>query len=214
MAVDIFFIILVFIIAGLLLSLLFRRPASDKKTHLDRLPDKEAESESTLPPIKETMPPSEVQPPKRRAPTELYRRPASTTTLPTQESVQPETEIEKPAVFSKELPPTSFPPFDNSRLLEMGLSKNEADSFVVELIEQIESTLPQIDDAAEKKEFEKVERLTHSLKGSATNLGTGGVADILVAFNTYTKTGEDGDIIAAHIQNLKNYLKELKVQFS
>ncbi len=51
------------------------------------------------------------------------------------------------------------------------------------------------------------------VKGSATNLGTGGISDVLVDFNTYMKTDNDTSVIAGHMRNLNRALKELKEQF-
>lgn len=207
--------ILFIAVAVIVLFWLMRSIFASRSNKKPTIEDKEEHPKTTPQEPVQPQKPLETKPHPRRVATELYRR--SPAPPPPKSSTE---EISKPTVereivkVVKELPNNIFPPFDNSRLLSMGLSKEEADAFVVELIEQIESTLPQIDEAAAKEEFEKIERLSHSLKGSATNLGTGGVADILVAFNTYTKTGEDSEIIAAHIQNLKNYHKELKTQFS
>ncbi len=59
-----------------------------------------------------------------------------------------------------------------------------------------------------------MERLTHGIKGSATNLGTGGVSDLLVDYNTYLKTGTDIDIAKAYLEHLVHYTAELKTQYS
>jgi hypothetical protein len=59
-----------------------------------------------------------------------------------------------------------------------------------------------------------MERLTHSIKGSATNIGTGGVSDLLVDCNTYLKTGTDIDIAKAYVAHLKQYTQELKAQYA
>ena len=122
-----------------------------------------------------------------------------------------ETAVEKKV--AKELPGSDYPDFDNSRLLGLGLSQADADAFTGELIEQIEDQIPKIEEAISNRAFDQIERLSHSIKGSATNIGTGGVADVLVDFNTYAKTGKDMDIITAHFENLKNYQGKLKKQF-
>ena len=120
----------------------------------------------------------------------------------------------KAEVTKKELPKGDYPDFNNGRLLDMGLSQEDADSFVLELIEQIDDHLPQLEAAIEAGDHEEIERLTHSVKGSATNLGTGGVADAINDFNTYCKNGTDKEIILAHLNNLKVYQGKLKSQFS
>ena len=110
--------------------------------------------------------------------------------------------------------PEIYPDFDNSRLLEMGLSQQDADAFVTELIEQIDDHIPKIEAALAAGEFEKVERLTHSIKGSATNLGTGGVADQLIAFNTYCKTGRDRKTIETYLGSLKANQEKLREKYA
>ncbi len=96
----------------------------------------------------------------------------------------------------------------------MGLSDEEAKEFVLELIPQIQMQIPLILEATQALDFHQMERLTHSIKGSATNLGTGGVSDLLVAYNTYLKTGTDIDIAKAYFDHLVRYNSELKEQYS
>ncbi len=96
----------------------------------------------------------------------------------------------------------------------MGLSDEEAKEFVAELIPQLEMEIPLLEEAMQEGDFPKMERLTHGIKGSATNLGTGGVADLLVDYNTYVKTGTDIDIVKAYYENLVHYTAELKTQYS
>jgi chemotaxis protein histidine kinase CheA len=112
------------------------------------------------------------------------------------------------------MPQGNYPPFTHDRLLEMGLSDEEAKEFIHELIPQIEIQIPLIQEAVQALDFHKMERLTHSIKGSATNLGTGGISDLLVAFNTYLKTGTDIDIAKAYFNHLLRYNSELKAQYS
>ena len=123
-------------------------------------------------------------------------------------------EAKKTEAKTKELPKREYPDFDNSRLLGMGLTQEDADTFVLELIEQIDDHIPQLEEAIESGQYDQIERLTHSLKGSATNLGTGGVANVLIDFNTYSKEGKEKEIILAHLNNLKAYQEKLKSQFS
>ncbi|RLA76757.1 MAG: hypothetical protein DRG30_02000 [Epsilonproteobacteria bacterium] len=125
-----------------------------------------------------------------------------------------EEKAKKRVVPTKELPKGVYPNFDNSRLLDMGLSQADADIFVQDLVVQIDDHIPQIEAAVKSKDYEEVEHLTHSIKGSATNLGTGGIADALVEYNTYCKTGKDDDILLAYLEILKTYQVKLKEQFS
>lgn len=109
---------------------------------------------------------------------------------------------------------TPYPPYDSTRSIEsLGLSEAEAEMFVRELIEQIESEIPTLDAALDAADHENLERVSHMLKGSSTSLGTGGVADVLVAFNTYCKSGKDFEVIAGHLEDLKHYLEALKREY-
>ncbi|RLA68540.1 MAG: hypothetical protein DRG09_07770, partial [Epsilonproteobacteria bacterium] len=126
---------------------------------------------------------------------------------------EPKVEVDVPKEV-KELPEANYPAFTHVRLVEMGLSDEEAKEFVGELIPQIEVEIPLIEVAIESGDFHKMERLTHGIKGSATNLGTGGVSDLLVDYNTYLKTGTDIDISKAYFEHLVHYTAELKTQYS
>lgn len=115
---------------------------------------------------------------------------------------------------TKKLPEANYPKFTHSRLVEMGLSDEEAKEFVGELIPQIETHYPLIEKAIQESDFDQLERLTHGIKGSASNLGTGGVSDLLNDYNTYLKTGTDLDIINAYFAHLKHYNDELKAEYA
>ena len=127
--------------------------------------------------------------------------------------VKPQPKIEVPKE-TKKLPEVNYPQFTHVRLVEMGLSDEEAKEFVAELIPQIEVEIPLIEAAIEGGDFHKMEHLTHGIKGSATNLGTGGVSDLLVEYNTYLKTGKDIDIAKAYLKHLIHYTNELKTQYT
>ena len=119
---------------------------------------------------------------------------------------------EKPQVI---LPKRDYPHFDNARAVEqLGLSQEEADMFITELIELIDTELSGLETAVHNEEYDIIENISHMIKGSATSLGSGGVADVLVDFNTYVKDEEPNiKVIHAHLDNLKHYLDELKKQF-
>lgn len=129
------------------------------------------------------------------------------------EEPKPEPKTEAPAE-TKKLPEANYPQFTHVRLVEMGLSDEEAKEFVGELIPQIETEIPLIETAIQEGDFHKIEKLTHGIKGSATNLGTGGVSDLLTDYNTYVKTGTDIDIAKAYLEHLKHYNNELKAQYA
>jgi len=114
---------------------------------------------------------------------------------------------------SPELPKGEYPRFNYERLMEMGLSDEEAHEFIQELIPQIGEQIPLLDEALKIPDFHKMERLTHSIKGSSTTIGTGGVSDLLVDYNTYLKTGEEVPVAEAYQKHLKYYFEKLKKQF-
>ncbi len=120
--------------------------------------------------------------------------------------------IEKPKIVALSL--ADYPKFDHSRLLKMGLSEEEAKEFVAELIPQIGTQIPLIKKAIAISDFHNMERLTHSIKGSSTTVGTGGVSDLLVDFNTYLKTGTEPVLAEAYLEQLNHYYEELKEQYA
>jgi len=71
-----------------------------------------------------------------------------------------------------------------------------------------------IEISIENTDFTELEGLTHGLKGSTTNLGTGGISDLLITFNTYLTDGTDTDIIQAYHRHFIHYLNELKKQYT
>lgn len=128
---------------------------------------------------------------------------------------KPEVKVETPKVIeTKKLPEAKYPEFTHTRLIEMGLSEEEAKEFIAELIPQLETEIPLIEAALKEGDFHKMERLTHGIKGSASNLGTGGVSDLLAEYNTYLKTGTDSDISKAYLEHLIQYTSALKTQYS
>ncbi|MCX6073677.1 MAG: Hpt domain-containing protein [Campylobacterales bacterium] len=130
--------------------------------------------------------------------------------LHVQTVITPE-EIKIPPI---ELPSKTYKPFSNDRAVELlGLSQEDADMFIGELIQQFDAELSNLEEAVRAKNYERIETISHSLKGSSTSLGTGGVSDVLIDFNTYVKTGNDSRIIEAHLENLKHYLVDLKRVF-
>ena len=130
---------------------------------------------------------------------------------------EPKTEvkIETPEIIeTKKLPEAKYPEFTHIRLVEMGLSDEEAQEFVADLISQLETEIPLLDAAMKEGDFHKMEQLTHGIKGSSSNLGTGGVSDLLAEYNTYLRTGTDIDIAKAYLEHLIHYTNELKVQYA
>jgi hypothetical protein len=134
-------------------------------------------------------------------------------TTPRVQREEPE-ELQKEEQPKKQLPQCKYPIFSHVRLIDMGLSDEESKEFVAELIPQLETQIPLIKEAMENSNFHQMERLTHNIKGSATNLGTGGISDLLVECNTYLKTGTDSDIAKVYFDNLIHYTEELKTQYA
>jgi len=124
-------------------------------------------------------------------------------------------EVLQPQIDKEELslPNCDYPVFSYSRLLDMGLSQEDANDFVLDLIKQVEDTLPQIEEAISKNDITHLEELTHSIKGSSTNIGTGGIADLLIDFNTYTKSNSDTVILKHYQKYLMIYLQDLKEKY-
>jgi len=123
-------------------------------------------------------------------------------------------EEQKPEPKSITVSLGDYPKFDHSRLIEMGLSQEEAKEFVRELIPQIGAQIPLIKEAIAIPDFHEIERLTHSIKGSSSTVGTGGVSDLLDDFNTYLKSGAEPAIAEAYLEQLNHYYEELKEQYS
>ncbi len=120
--------------------------------------------------------------------------PTSKSPEPTKPSIEKQKESSIPPKFEKILPQAHYPRFSHQRLIDMGLSDDEAKEFVRELIPQLESQIPLIEAVLNIPDFHQMESLTHSIKGSATNIGTGGISDLLVDYNTYLKSNTDSEI--------------------
>jgi len=132
------------------------------------------------------------------------------------EQQKPESKVvpEPEAAEKVNLPQCKYPKFDYSRLIKMGLGEDEAVEFIKELIPQIKTQIPLISEAIEASDFNNVERLTHSIKGSSTTVGSGGVSDLLVEFNTYVKTEKEIPVLKAYLKHLTHYCKELEKEYA
>ena len=162
--------------------------------------------------VKKAPPKSKVEPKPEPKP---EVKPEPKIEIKLEPKLEPEPKVEAPEpVETKKLPEASYPEFTHIRLVEMGLSNDEAKEFVAELIPQLETEIPLIEAAIKEGDFHQLEKLTHGIKGSATNLGTGGVSDLLDEFNTYLKSGTDTDIAEAYLKHLVHYTNELKTQYS
>jgi len=177
--------------------------------------------------VREPVVPEEVLTVESALPPETGEIAVELPAAPAEEAVEaPEAEVaeapeeavlevpEEAAVAPAAFEPRPYPEFSNARAVEqLGLSQEEADMFISELVTQIDEELPNLDAAVAEHDVEQVEHLSHKLKGSATSLGEGGVADVLVDFNTYCKSGDDAEVIRDHMNNLRYYFEQLKEQF-
>jgi HPt (histidine-containing phosphotransfer) domain-containing protein len=170
------------------------------------------ESPKTTRPIEKPSPVKEPEKPKEVKLSAKKTTKISETRPPRQETAA-ESKRPKNQKPATELPKGEYPDFNYERLIEMGLSEEEALEFIQELIPQIAEQIPLIDDAMKIPDFHQMERLTHSIKGSSTTIGTGGVSDLLVEYNTYLKTGTELPVAEAYQEHLKRYFEKLKKQF-
>lgn len=142
-------------------------------------------------------------------PEPVMPKPAPEPAMPEPESIPEEPKIDAAA----EAGPT-YPTYSNQRAIDqLGLTQEEADEFVVELIGQIEAEIPNLKSAVAEGDIEKIERVSHMLKGSATSLGEGGIADQLVEFNTYCKHGSDPKVVEGFMKTFHREFAALKTQF-
>jgi len=187
------------------------KQAQNRRTPPSQAPDKVAPKAEPAPKVEAKPEPK----PEPKIEVKVEPKPAPKIEEKTEPKPEPKIELPKEEVKeAKKLPEANYPPFTHVRLVEMGLSDEEAKEFVAELIPQLEEQIPLIEEAMNIPDFHQMERLTHSIKGSATNIGTGGVSDLLVACNTYLKTGTDIDIAKAYFEHLKQYTQELKEQYA
>ena len=130
------------------------------------------------------------------------------------QKIEPESIPEAEITEKIDLPKCKYPKFNYARLVEMGLSEDEAVEFVKELIPQIKTQIPLIKEAIEAEDFHNIERLTHSIKGSSTTVGSGGVSDLLVEFNTYVKSGKKIPVIETYLKYLTHYCEDLDKEYA
>lgn len=127
----------------------------------------------------------------------------------TPEKVKEEEQAQK----SVTLPRCQYPKFSHERLVGMGFSETEAKAYVAELITQIETEMPQLKAAIEAQDFEKMDHITHSIKGSSSTIGSGGISDLINEFNHYVQTGKEKRVAEAYFKHLQHYYTELKAQY-
>jgi len=153
------------------------------------------------------------------APLEEKETAATAEVAPSPDIAELQAEIEEKAPEAVEVKPKreikQYDKFNNARAIEqLGLSQDEADMFIKELIQQIDDELPKLEAAIKNEDFDQIDDISHMIKGSSSSLGSGGVADVLSEMNEYSKKGRDIEIIRDYFYNLKHYFNELKTQFA
>lgn len=202
------------LIVMVVVFLVYREYSNEKKYQEEKRRQREArEEQKKSAPEKlkvRKVPPKKIE---EKPKEEVVEKPVE---VKTEEKVVPEEETvkEEPVVEIKKVELPDYPDFDHSRLLEMGLSDAEVIAYVKELIPQIENQIPLIKEAMEKGDLHAMEKLTHSIKGSSTTIGTGGISDLLSDFNTYLKGGTDTSLLEAYYEKLKEYFEALKKQYA
>ena len=111
------------------------------------------------------------------------------------------------------IPTKAYDKYSNTRAVEeMGLTQEEADSFVHDLVKALESEMPRIEEAIKGSDYKAVEEIVHTITGSSSTLGSGGVSSALISFYTAVQHRDDFQDLYVHLQNVKYYLAELKKQ--
>ncbi len=191
-----------------------RKPADTAQTQKASQPSKPVQttkpSQTTKP---QTQPEAKTTPAAKRPAADVQKPKAAPKAKPSQKEAAKPQKAEAAPTTETQLPKGEYPDFNYERLIEMGLSEEEALEFIQELIPQIGDQIPLIEEAMSIPDFHQIERLTHSIKGSSTTIGTGGVSDLLVDYNTYVKTGKELPVVQAYQKYLKIYFEKLKKQF-
>lgn len=113
-----------------------------------------------------------------------------------------------------EIPTKQYKEYDNSRAVdEMGLTKEDADAFVHELVKAIESEIPRIEAAILSTDYKAIQEIVHTITGSSSTLGCGGISSALISFYTSVQHHDSYQQFYIHLQNVKYYLEALKKQY-
>ena len=113
------------------------------------------------------------------------------------------------------IPTKVYPKFDNSRAVdEMGLTQEEADAFVLDLIKAIDAEIPSIDKALNNGDYKSLEEIVHTITGTSATLGSGGISSALISFYASVQHHDSLQKLFIHQQNVKHYLSSLKEEYS
>lgn len=120
---------------------------------------------------------------------------------------------EKFEFLNVDIPTKQYPHYDNARAVdEMGLTQEEADAFVLDLVKAIDAEIPQIEEAILSCDYKTIEEIVHTITGSSSTLGSGGVSSALISFYAAVQHRDSLQKLYIHLQNVKYYLSELKDQ--
>jgi len=109
------------------------------------------------------------------------------------------------------IPTKVYPKFDSSRAMEeIGLTREEADTFVLELIKVVEAEIVRIEEALRKNDMKTIETIVHTITGSSSTLGSGGITSALISFYAAVQHRDNMQILQIHLENVKYYLGLLK----
>jgi len=109
------------------------------------------------------------------------------------------------------IPTKQYAPYSNSRAVdEMGLTQEEADTFERDLVGAIEAEIPKIEKAILGSDYKTIEEIVHTITGSSSTLGSGGISSALISFYAAVQHRDSFKTLYIHLQNLKYYVAELK----
>ena len=115
--------------------------------------------------------------------------------------------------YNLTIPTKQYPVYDNKRAVkEMDLTQEEADGFVLDLIKAIDVEIPHVEEAIVKSDYKTIEEIAHTLTGTSSTLGSGGVSSAFIAFYASVQHRDSMQEQYVHLQNVKFYLAELKEQ--
>jgi HPt (histidine-containing phosphotransfer) domain-containing protein len=120
---------------------------------------------------------------------------------------------EKFEFIDLDIPTKQYPLYSNARAVdEMGLTQEEADAFVFDLIKAINAEIPRIEAAILGNDYNALEEIVHTITGSSSTLGSGGVSSALISFYAAVQHHDSLQKLYVHLQNVKFYLNELQEQ--
>ena len=201
--------IIISLIVMFILFFVYREYRNEKKYQEVRTEKKHTRKNVVTPSVKKT---SSHPSPKPKPAVKKETKVPTVERTPTPQKSQPQT-IKPKETVEVELPSCQYPKFSHERLVSMGFSEAEAIEYAVELIKQIEMEMPPLKEAIANKDFEKIDHITHSIKGSSSTIGSGGISDLIDDFSLYIQTGKEQKITEAYFKHLERYYKDLKAQY-